>query len=509
MFSDPTLDRRHLLSLLLGGAALPLLAHGALADAPQTSPLPPVRGGAATQPTARPVPQALSADALVAAAQLGGVVGYVVADARTGMVLEVANAAQPLPPASVAKALTSLYALDALGPGYRFATRLVATGPVSGGKVQGDLILAGSGDPTLATDDLADMAKALKAQGVTGVAGRFLVWGGSLPPIAEIDRNQPDHVGYNPAVAGLNLNFNRVYFEWRKAGSDYSVSMDARSDRFRPAVSMATMRVVNRDAPLYTYAGANGRDDWTVARPALGNSGSRWLPVRHPDIYAGQVFQAMAAAYGIALPAPQASRLAPPPGALVSHQSVDLATILKDMLKYSTNVTAEVVGLTATRARGVAAGSLAASASAMNHWLAQKLGLRSARFVDHSGLGGDTRITPADLVAALSSPVGKGALRGLLRQIPLVDAKGREVTDQPVNISAKTGTLNFVSGLAGFATTASGTDLVFAILCADAARRDRVPMAEREQPEGGQAWTRRARRLQQALIGRWAGVYGA
>lgn len=494
--------RRHILSLLLGGTALLVLPRPALAEALARSPIPPRRGGA-------PVKPGTNADALVTAAQLGGVVGYVVADARTGTVLEAANAGLGLPPASVAKALTTLYALDALGPGYRFSTRLVASGPVVGGKLQGDLILAGSGDPTLATDDLAAMAQALKAIGVTGITGRFLVWGGALPAIPEVDRDQPDHVSYNPAISGLNLNFNRVYFEWRKAGAGYNVSMDARSDRFRPAVTMATMQVVNRDAPLYTYAGANGRDEWTVARPALGSSGSRWLPVRHPDIYAGQVFQVLASAYGIGLPAPKVSVAAPPAGSIVSHQSADLAVILKDMLKFSTNMTAEVVGLTASRARGVAAGTLAASANAMNGWLAQHLGLTSARFADHSGLGGDTRITPADLVRALASPAGKGALRGLLKQVPLVDAKGREVTDHPVRISAKTGTLNFVSGLAGFATTASGTDLVFAILCADAARRDLVPMADREQPPGGQAWTRRARHLQQALIGRWAGVYGA
>lgn len=495
-------NRRRILSLLLGGAALPLLPQAAMSGALTTSPIPPRRGGAAVVP-------ATNADALVTAAQLGGVVGYVVADARTGTVLEAANAGQGLPPASVAKTMTTLYALDALGPGYRFATRLVATGPLVGGKIDGDLILAGSGDPTLSTDDLVAMAQALKTGGVTGVTGRFLVWGGAFPAISRIDRDQPDHVGYNPALSGLNLNFNRVYFEWRKAGTGYGIRMDARSDHVQPAVTMATMKIVNRDAPVYTYVGANGRDDWTVARPALGNSGSRWLPVRHPDLYAGQVFQVLASAHGIALPVPRVSALAPPQGALVNHQSADLAVILKDMLKYSTNMTAEVVGLTASRARGVAAGSPAASATAMNIWLAQHLGLTSAKFVDHSGLGGDTRITPSDLVRALSSPVGKGALRGLLRQVPLVDAKGGEVTDHPVRIAAKTGTLNFVSGLAGFATTASGTDLVFAILCADAARRDLVPMAEREQPPGGQAWVRRARHLQQALIRRWASVYGA
>jgi D-alanyl-D-alanine carboxypeptidase/D-alanyl-D-alanine-endopeptidase (penicillin-binding protein 4) len=32
-------------------------------------------------------------------------------------------------------------------------------------------------------------------------------------------------------------------------------------------------------------------------------------------------------------------------------------------------------------------------------------------------------------------------------------------------------------------------------------------MAQREQPEGGKAWTKRARRLQGQLIARWTGLY--
>jgi D-alanyl-D-alanine carboxypeptidase/D-alanyl-D-alanine-endopeptidase (penicillin-binding protein 4) len=41
-----------------------------------------------------------------------------VADAATGEMLEVFNALYPLPPASVAKAVTTAYGLDRLGPGY-------------------------------------------------------------------------------------------------------------------------------------------------------------------------------------------------------------------------------------------------------------------------------------------------------------------------------------------------------------------------------------------------------
>ncbi len=447
-----------------------------------------------------------SLQSLLDAANLGGMVGFVVADARSGQVLEQRNATLGLPPASVAKTMTTLYALDVLGPAHRFVTWLLATGPVQNGTIAGDLILGGGGDPTLSTDGLASMVKAMKAQGITGVAGRFLVWGGALPQIERIDREQPEQVAYNPAIGGLNLNFNRVYFEWKRAGNGYTTSLDARSDLYRPAVRMASMRVVPRAAPLYTFAGGSNVDQWSVAESALGKGGSRWLPVRQPALYAGQAFQGLAAAFGIRLPNPRLTATAPKGTVLVRQSSADLASILKDMLRFSTNMTAEIIGLAASRARGGDPRSLAASAGMMNDWLRQKHGLASARFVDHSGLEGATRIAPADLVKALVRAGPDGALRSLLRSYAAAEA---DVTaGRGVQMFAKTGTLNFVSGLAGYVTPPDGRELVFAILCADAARRDQVPMAEREMPDGNRAWTKRARGLQRALIGRWAMVYG-
>ncbi|MBZ4688960.1 MAG: D-alanyl-D-alanine carboxypeptidase/D-alanyl-D-alanine-endopeptidase precursor [Cereibacter sp.] len=489
------ISRRWMLGALLGSVAAPALP--VFADAPATSPRPMRRGG--------PAPVVREAQELVAEARLGGSIGFVVADANTGEVLEQSDGALPLPPASVAKAVTALYALEALGPEYRYATQILGTGPVVGGVVQGDLVLAGSGDPTLSTDALGDLAARLRASGVTGITGRYIAHAGALPAVTAIDAEQPDHVGYNPAISGLNLNYNRVYFEWRRAGSDYQVTMDARAERFVPKVSMARMQVVSRDLPVYTYAAAQGSDNWTVASTALGKGGSRWLPVRHPEAYAAEVFQTLAKAQGIELPAAQLVRVRPEGAVLASWESVPLRLILQDMLKFSTNLTAEVVGLTAS-----GAGSLEESAKAMNLWAAARFGI-APEFHDHSGLGGGSRISAADMVTALvraQSTLTGAELRGLLREVGLRDAKGREQRNAAVRVQAKTGTLNFVSGLAGHARAGEGRDMVFAIFCADPERRDRLTLAEREQPPGGRAWAGRARVLQSRLIERWIAVHG-
>ncbi len=492
-FGRHKVSRRWLLGGLAAGVAAPVWA-----EAPLTSIRPRRRAGIA----AVEVP---GAEGLISAAKLGGTLGYVVADAASGRVLEAMNPTLQQPPASVAKAMTSLFALEKLGLGHRFSTQVLATGPITAGRVEGDLVLVGSGDPTLSTDNLGDMAARLAAAGVRSVAGRYLVYAGSLPALPEISTDQPDYVGYNPAIGGLNLNFNRVNFEWKRVSGQYSVTMDARGERFLPLVTMARMKIAERETPLFGYKSGEGADLWTVASPALGKGGSRWLPVRHPAEYTSEVFRTLCVAQGILMPAATVISARPHGKILVDNQSEPLDVVLRDMLKFSTNLTAEVMGLSSTHAS-----NLAQSAQSMTVWARETFGI-TAQYVNHSGLGGATRISAGDMVQTLqrarTTATGK-VLPSILRDIGMRDDKGRDIKDSPVRVLAKSGTLNFVSGLAGYIVPQKGPELVFAIFAADTARRDKLPESEREQPEGGEAWTKRARRLQGQLIARWAGVYG-
>ena len=343
------LSRRTFLAALAASAASP-----ALAKAPETSLRPVARG---EDVWARTIPEL---DEIIRDARLDGSFAFSVGNVDTGEILEGRNGDQGLPPASVAKSLTAAYALEFLGSDHRFATRLLGTGEVDAeGILQGDLILAGGGDPTLDTDALARLAGRLREAGVDGVAGKLLIWGGALPEVTGIDPEQPDHVGYNPSVSGLNLNYNRVHFEWSRVGQNYEVALDGRSGTRRPPVSMARMLVVARRSPIYTYTDAGDRDDWTVAKSALGNGGSRWLPVRRPALYAGEVFQAVAGSEGLRLKAPEVIDTLPENATeLAVFESQPLTDILRDMLKWSTNLTAEVVGCAASVERGIDVRSL-------------------------------------------------------------------------------------------------------------------------------------------------------
>ncbi|EPX86720.1 D-alanyl-D-alanine carboxypeptidase/D-alanyl-D-alanine endopeptidase [Salipiger mucosus] len=495
-------SRRGFLSAT-GAAALTSLAGAAHAEPPTASLRPVARGE-----DVRKRLQA-SAEELIARARLNGPTGFAVLDVGTGETLEAHEPRLGLPPASVAKALTASYALDHLGPEHRFTTRLIATGGITDGVVAGDLVLVGGGDPTLDTDGLAEMAKAMGAAGITSVEGRFLVCGTHLTRSRSIDPAQPAHVGYNPAVSGLNLNFNRVHFEWRRGGDGYDVTMDARSGALRPAVRMASMGVVSRKGPVYTYDDVDGRDEWTVARGALGQGGARWLPVRKPELYAGEVFQVLAGAERVTLRAPELIDTPPEGETVASRESAPLREILRDMLKWSTNLTAEVVGLSATRVRLGRPVALQESAAEMNAWARETLGLENVALIDHSGLGDRSRIAAVDMARALVAVRGRLELKPLLKEISVKDDARRAISDHPATVRAKTGTLNFVSGLAGFIDMADGTEMAFAIFSGDLDRRAALTRAQRERPDGARAWNARAKILQQALIRRWGVMHGS
>ena len=490
-------SRRAMLAGLAAG-----VGHTALAKAPAASIVPLVR------PKGLKTVSIAGAEDMIARARLGGRIGFVLSDARTGQVLEAKNPLLGLPPASVLKTITAQYALDTLGPAHVFVTRLIGTGPMLNGRLEGDLVLLGGGDPTLNTSGLAEMAAALKSAGLREVAGRFRVSGGDLPHVDRIDASQPDYLSYNPAVAGLNLNYNRVYFEWKKSGGSYTVTMDARSARLRPEVTVAQMQIADRRFPVYTYSNGGGSETWTVARAALGNGGARWLPVRLPELYTGEVFQILAKTHGIVLRAPEFARGTHRGKVLVSRQSPTLAKILKGMLKSSNNLTAELTGLSASLARGRPVSGLVESGSEMARWMRARLNARKPRFVDHSGLGDATRLSASDMVAGLVRLGPDSTLASMLKQVPMRDGQGNLRQGSPVELRVKTGTLGFVSGLAGFIKPEGGRDLAFAIFVADMARRRAIPEADRERPRGARSWNGQARRLQRGLVDRWVELFG-
>lgn len=423
------------------------------------------------------------ADAAIAAAKLGGEVAFAAIDTASGQVVASHHADAQMAPASTLKTVTALFALARLGPQHRFTTRVLRQGDT--------LILAGGGDPVLDTDALSRLAQDAKAAWQGAAPQRFLVWGGALPHIDRLSATQDEYLPYNPTVSGMILNFNRVHLSWQ-AGQ---MSLEARGERQSPRAYTVKVAGADRGGPLFTYDGSGKLESWTIARGAMGKSGSRWLPVRRPELYAGDVFQTLCRARGLVLPSPEIADLAPDGQQIASLQSPPLEQILRGMLDYSTNLTAEVVGLTASGAH-----DLQGSVAIMSDWMRAQDPTAAFAFHDHSGLSPDNRISASTLARLMAGPGKSQDLKALLKPIPMRDAKGKKIPS-PINIAAKTGTLNFVSNLTGYAQGDGPRELAFAILTGDEPRR--AASEGQELPDGVIVWTRRSKQLQQTLIQGW------
>jgi len=97
----------------------------------------------------------------------------VAVDLATGTVLFSHNSSLPVAPASNEKLPVSWTALTQLGPGYRFHTEVYGVGERAGPSWDGDLVLKGYGDPTLATSDLDRLAAVIRGRGIRTVTGRI------------------------------------------------------------------------------------------------------------------------------------------------------------------------------------------------------------------------------------------------------------------------------------------------------------------------------------------------
>ena len=85
------------------------------------------------------------------------------------------NASEPRLPASVIKLLTTAAALDTLGPTFTFKTEAYANGTLTEGRLIGDLVLKGYGNPELSQQDLWGLFDALRRRGIETVSGDIVI----------------------------------------------------------------------------------------------------------------------------------------------------------------------------------------------------------------------------------------------------------------------------------------------------------------------------------------------
>jgi D-alanyl-D-alanine carboxypeptidase len=120
------------------------------------------------------------------------------------------NAEHALNPASVMKLVTSFAALEQLGPAYTWTTELWANGPISNGRLQGNLVIKGKGDPSLTLERLWLMQRELRSRGIRDISGDLVLDTShfNLPPHDPAAFDNEPLALYNAAPGALVANFN-------------------------------------------------------------------------------------------------------------------------------------------------------------------------------------------------------------------------------------------------------------------------------------------------------------
>jgi len=394
-------------------------------------------------------------------------VGYLVIDQDTGEEVLQSNADMLFIPASTAKVPTSIAALEILGPNHRFETSLYATGRIVNEVLDGDLYLKGGGDPLLSIQNLMELTEQLRDLGLRQITGSFFYDDRFLTSSPEITKSQPETATYNPGISALSLDFNR--------------------------------------APSTT--------DDNLEDPMA-------LPIKNPSYRTAKTFQRLTSMNDVTLPDPVAGTTPDHAVQLAKHYSPALYDILRAGLEFSNNLVSELIGASAARTLMKNPAPLAATSEALTAWLQHRLpntDWRGFLLQNHSGLSAKSRMTPRQMVDMLRYAARKHFTGKFYR--PLLPASGWRssfrqrfrTSDVDARLWAKTGTMNYAKGLAGYFYSRSGRRCIFALFITDFAARqdfDANPRRLEAIPqENAAAWIAKAEELEETLIRKWIDQY--
>ncbi|HEY2474053.1 MAG TPA: D-alanyl-D-alanine carboxypeptidase [Candidatus Cybelea sp.] len=333
---------------------------------------------------------------------------------RDGRLVYADDARRAVAPASVQKLIVAATGLDALGPRYRYHTVFIAGQTPARGLIDGDLWLAGSGDPSLQTSDLRSGIAMLARAGVRRVNGAVVV-----------DAT---------ALGGPSRN---PHWDQDDDGQDYAAPTSA----------------ISLDGDTIESHQTIGGVDQAV-----------WTPMTDVSRYVAGQTRTLLAARGIISSDPPAIGAAPLDTVVLwDHKSPPLRSLEAHMLYVSDNHYAEqllrTVGGSVTGEPNDAGGI-----EAERRFL-QRAGvpIPGLRLFDGSGLSAANRVAAITVSTLLQEeePVlyhllPLGGREGTLADYGFTSALGR--------VRAKSGHLSDVSALAGYANTTHHGRVAFAFL---------------------------------------------
>jgi len=430
-----------------------------------------------------------------------GLWGILVSDAATGEVLYERNADNYFMPASDAKLFTTALALATLGPDYRVRTTIAASATLDvNGLLDGDLVLTGRGDANLSNRKfpyekraerdgptekvLAELADAVAARGVKEISGDVVADDSLFQPERFPDGWAVDDMlwSYGAAVSAIAVNDSAFTLELRPgalAGDPATYVIDPASDfytienlvRTSPRGSEEKLAVV-RD-PGSRLVRVSG------TMPAGGPPRKLTIAVEEPAEYAANLLARLLTSRGIQVHGRARARHAGDPAAsasnraaeniLAEHTSLSLAEDIRLTNKNSENLHAELMLLLAAREKSGATNYEEAEKFATVFFRTAGIADGDVVLSDGSGLSRRDLVTPRAVVQILRYAATQPWGELYRSSLPVAGEDGtlsERMKNTPAagRVFAKTGTIEHVNSLSGYATTAAGAHLIFSLL---------------------------------------------
>jgi D-alanyl-D-alanine carboxypeptidase/D-alanyl-D-alanine-endopeptidase (penicillin-binding protein 4) len=402
-----------------------------------------------------------------------------VEDLATGDVVLAWNEAEPRNPASVEKMVTTLVALDTLGPAYRWKTEISALGEVNAGVLEGDLLLKGYGDPYLVTERFWQMLRRIRQNGVSRIEGNLLL-DDSFFDVGDYDPAAFDREplrAYNVAPNALLTNFKvvRYYFEPDVATSAVAVRIEPELGnldivnqlRVASGACRGYQRGItitpNDDYSRITFSGRfpSGCEVYSMSRTALSHNEFTYgmfksLWQESGGEFAGEWKNVVADV-----------NLEP----LLVYDSLPLSEVIAKVNKYSNNVMAKQLLYTLAAEKYGPAGTETKGRQVVREWLGEHgMDFEELRIDNGAGLSRNSRVTASHLGNMLRYAYESPYMPEYLSSLSLSGLDGtlsRRFRNSALTGQAhmKTGSLDHVSAVAGYFQAGSGRRyIVVAIL---------------------------------------------
>lgn len=411
-------------------------------------------------------------------------IGFCVLDARTSGVIAEYNPQLGLVPASTLKVVTTSAALGLLGAEFRYETRLYYTGTFNAktGELNGNLVIAGSGDPTLQSENFVKdsslitdhWAKVLREKGLKKITGAIIA------DASCFERAIPDNwiwsdIGnyFGTAPCGLSFMDNkfRIMYNSGEAGSLAEVTGIRPNYLATPIVVASNVKAYGSEDEAFVYG-----DPFSYHKTVKGkippNKKNYEVEASLPDpalLCAEALYTSLQKA-GIVCNRntfsnyEKADTLATRQW-LYTHFSPTLDKIVLYTNLKSNNLYAE--SLLRTMGKGAVSAGIEA---VKNYWQKRGLDISELFMSDGSGLSRSNTVTTG-LQARLLSKVYRDSVNYRLfnMSLPLAGKSGSmssigKGTGIENNLRAKTGYIQRVRGYCGYVKSRSGQEIAFSLL---------------------------------------------